>query len=308
MSKVSIIIPAREEKLENLGRTLDSIYSSATGEFEVIIGFDDDRSHISVNEENRIFDLPNLRQITFGKSVGIKTNINTLAAMATGKYLLKLDAHTSVGKGFDEILQQNMEDDWVVTPRFYVLNKDTWKVQDERFYDYFYLCCPFTDPKGFRFKAGGHWPERTKERLDNVYTDHTGVYRNLDETPQIHGSAWFMTKDRFFELGGFPLQDPYGHGQEPLWLGLRNWLMGGKVMVNKKTWYAHLHQNSNERGYPEDKKHTEYTYKLVAEHFVNNKGYYLHDFEWFIKKFMPMPTWPENWEEIYADYLAKQYE
>lgn len=296
MNKVSIIIPARKEKLENLERTIDSIYNNATGEFEVILGLDD-TSQFPRNDRSAH---GNWTYIDFANHVGIKTNINALAAMATGKYLLKLDAHTSVGKGFDEILQQNMEDDWVVTPRFYVLDGKTWEWQDERFYDYFYLSCPFTDPRGFRFKAGGHWPEKTKERLES--------YPTVDETPQIHGSAWFMTKDRFFELGGFPLQDPYGHGQEPLWLGLRNWLMGGKVMVNKKTWYAHLHQNSNERGYPEDKKHTEYTYKQVAEHFVNNKGYYLHDFEWFVKKFMPMPTWPDNWEEIYSDYLAKQYE
>jgi hypothetical protein len=184
-----------------------------------------------------------------------------------------------------------MQDDWVVTPRFYVLNEKTWQVQDDRFYDYFYLSCPLTDSRGLRFKAGGHWPERTQERLKSHPT--------VDETPQIHGSGWFMTKDRFFELGGFPLQDPYGHGQEPLWLGLRNWLMGGKVMVNKLTWYAHLHQNSRDRGYPEDKTHTEKTYNQVAEYFLNNQGNYLHDFEWFVKKFMPMPSWPEDWKQSY---------
>ena len=148
-----------------------------------------------------------------------------------------------------------------------------------------------------RFKAGGHWGERTKEReADPFYSrgiaDNTPYDTHLDETPQIHGSCWFMEKDRFFELGGFPLQDPYGHGQEPLWLGLKNWLMGGKVMVNKKTWYAHLHQNSSQRGYPEDKAATERTYNLTAAYFVKQPG-----FEQFIEKFMPMPTWEPYWKE-----------
>ncbi len=296
--KTSIIIPARQEKYENLKRTIDSIYANATGEFEVIIGFNDDRNHLSTTEEENILQRPNLRYITFGDNVGIKTNINSLASLATGKYLFKLDAHTSVGKGFDEILQQDMQDDWVVTPRFKIIKND-WTIQQrdgqEEFYDYFYLSCPFTDPRGFRFKAGGHWPERTKERLESHPT--------LDETPQIHGSAWFMTKDRFFELGGFPLQDPYGHGQEPLWLGLRNWLQGGKVMVNKKTWYAHLHQNSNERGYPEDRAHTERTYNQVASYFLENKGHFLYDFVVFVEQFMPMPSWPEDWRIRYAEYI-----
>ena len=285
MGKVSIIIPSRAENHNNLERTIRGIYENATGEFEVIVGYNGQPAHPGfVNFEPRE---GNFRQIRFPENIGIKGNINALAASATGKYLFKLDAHCSVGKGFDEILKADMEEDWIVMPRFYVLNGETWQWQDERFYDYFYLSCPFTDPRGFRFKAGGHWPERTRERLESHPT--------LDETPQIHGSGWFMTKDRFFELGGFPINDPYGHGQEPLWLGLKNWLMGGKVMVNKKTWYAHLHQNSSQRGYPEDKAATEKTYRLTAEHFVGNRGHYLHSFDWFVHKFYPMPTWPENW-------------
>lgn len=288
MDKVSVLIPARGEKQENLERTITSIYQNATGEIEILIG-------INGAPFYSLGQWVNLKIINFPNNVGIKTNINTLAALATGKYLFKLDAHCAVGKGFDEILKSEMRDNWVVMPRFKII-KDDWSIQmrdgQEEFYDYFYLSCPFTDPRGFRFKAGGHWPERTKERLESHPT--------VDETPQIHGSGWFMTKDRFFELGGFPLQDPYGHGQEPLWLGLRNWLMGGKVMVNKKTWYAHLHQNSNERGYPEDRAHTERTYNEVADHFVNNRGHYLHDFEWFVDKFMPMPGWTEKWKEYYG--------
>ena len=282
MDKISIIIPACGEKRENLQRTLDSIRENATGKYEVIVGFNGEPD-FQISDD--IWE-PDTIKMVFPHNVGIKTNINALAAMATGKYIYKSDAHCSFGKGFDEILQQDMQDDWIVMPRFYVLNGETWKWQDERFYDYFYLSCPYTDPKGFRFKAGGHWPERTQERLLS--------HPNTDETPQIHGSGWFMTKDRFFELGGFPLQDPYGHAQEPLWLGLKNWLMGGKVMVNKRTWYAHLHQDSKERGYTEDRVHTEKTYNDVAHYWVKQPG-----FKEFIEKFSPMPSWPENWRELW---------
>lgn len=284
MDKVSIIIPARAEKPENLQRTLKSIYENATGEFEVLVGFNGEPFY-------DLLAYPDLTILPFSRPVGIKSNINALGAMADGKYLIKLDAHTSVGKGFDEILKADMQDDWIITPRFYVLNGETWQWQDDRFYDYFYLSCPFTDPKGFRFKAGGHWPERTKERLDAD---------SIDETPQIHGSCWFMTKDRFFELGGFPLTDPYSHGMEPIHLALRNWLKGGKVMVNKNTHYAHLHQDSKDRGYPEDRSHTEKTYNEVAKHYMGDKeSNMIHDMKWFInEKFPGMPGW-ENWEEYY---------
>jgi glycosyltransferase involved in cell wall biosynthesis len=292
MSKVSIIIPSRGEKPENLKRTLESIYENATGEFEVIVGFNGRPYQDLLFYKNlRVFESP--------ENIGLKPMLNKLARMATGEYIYKSDAHCSFGKGFDEILQSNMEDDWVVTPRFYVLDFITWDWQDNRFYDYFYLSCPFTDRKGLRFKAGGHWPERTKERLES--------HPYVDETPSMHGSGWFVNRKYFLDvLGGFPESDWDGHAQEPIWLGLKNWLMGGKLMVNKKTWYAHLHQQSNQRGYLEDRAHTEKTYNETASYWLLNEESNLkHNFEWFVDKFYPIPTWPENWEELYTQWKEK---
>ena len=288
MSKVSIIIPSRNEKY--LVKTLEDIFTKATGDIEVIVGLN------GKTEYPFAYDSEKLKVYQAEENIGLKPMLNKLVSIATGKYIFKIDAHTMLGEGFDEILQQNMEDDWVVTPRFYVLDAEKWEVQDDRFYDYFYLSCPFTDKRGLRFKAGGHWPERTKEKLDIL----------IDETPQMHGSGWFISKEYYEALGGFPEGDPMGHAQEPIWLGLKAWLTGGKLMVNKKTWYAHMHQDSKDRGYPEDKKATEQTYKWTADYWLNNGDEKrIHNFDWFVKKFMPMPTWPENWEELYENYRTK---
>jgi len=294
MAKISIIIPARGEDFKNLTRTLKSIYDNATGEYEVIVGFDGTVPY-TIDESE---DYPNLSCIDFPSTVGIKTNVNAMAAMATGKYIYKTDAHCSFGKGFDEILQADMEENWIVMPRFKII-KDDWSIQmrdgEEEFYDYFYLCCPLTDPKGFRFKAGGHWGERTREKLDIL----------IDETPQIHGSGYFMSKDYYFNtLGGFPNTDIYGHGMEPINLALKNWLKGGKVMVNKKTFYAHLHQDNSKRGYHMSKEQEVYTYDTTAKYWMANKEpNLLHDIKWFInEKFPGMPTWPNNWEELQKEY------
>ncbi len=317
MSKVSILVPSRNEvfKLPSgesvLQRTVRDIYEKATGEFEVLVGFDG-------LDYQDFPDYPNFQVVKFPSVVGIKTGINALAAMATGKYLYKTDAHCSFGKGFDEILQADMEEDWIVMPRFYVLNPETWEWQDDRFYDYFYLCCPFTDPRGFRFKAGGHWPEKTQEMLPGQPNNIVDFW--IDETPQIHGSGWFISKDHFFNgLGGFPNIDPYGHAQEPIWLGLKNWLGGGKVMVNKtwlsggavkvnkKTWYAHMHQQRDARGYHMGSSQEQVSYDLAANYWVGDKwAERKHDFEWFVDKFSPMPTWPENWKEMHQKWLQSR--
>ena len=288
MSKLSIIIPSRNEKW--LKNTLDNIYENATGDFEVLVGLNG-RTDYPLQG-----DYPNLTMVYESEDIGLKPMINMLAALANGKYIYKSDAHCAFGKGFDEILQKDMQDDWIVTPRFYVLDGKTWQWQDDRFYDYFYLCCPFTDKRGLRFKAGGHWPELTKERLES--------HPSVDETPQIHGSGWFVNRKYYFDtLKGFPEIDPFGHAQEPIWLALKNWLIGGKVMVNKNTWYAHLHQDSKDRGYPEDKSHTEKTYNEVARHFLlDMEPFTKYPFEWFVDKFMPMPSWNSDWREQLANW------
>lgn len=290
MAKVSILIPARGETYENMRRTIQSIYDNATEDFEVLVGLDGPPHY-------DFLEYPDVQIIKFPGVVGIKTNINALASLAQGKYIYKSDAHCSFSKGFDEVLQKDMEDNWIVTPRFYVLDGNTWEWQDDRFYDYFYLCCPFTDPRGLRFKAGGHWPEKTAEKLDVL----------IDETPQIHGSGWFMNKDYYFNgLGGFPNIDPYGHAQEPIWLALKNWLAGGKVMVNKNAWYAHLHQQNTNRGYRMDSAQDKLSYTIAVEYWLQDRWHERkHDFAWFVEHFMPMPTWPDNWKDILLEYQKK---
>jgi hypothetical protein len=295
MAKVSIIVPSCNEirevvpGLTVLQKTVQDIYEKATGDFEVIVGFNG-------LEYQDFPNYPNLRTVKLPENVGIKTMINILAIMAKGKYIYKTDAHCSFGTGFDEILQEDMQDNWIVTPRFYVLNGNTWTWQDERFYDYFYLCCPFTDPRGFRFKAGGHWPEKTKEKLDIL----------IDETPQIHGSGWFVDRDFFLnKIGGYWTKDPFGHAQEAPYLCLKTWLgsWGGKVMVNKKTWYAHMHQDNKEKGYHYTGDEEKQSYDLYAKYWMSDKWeerrYSIVD---FIKHFPDMPTWPTNWEELLLDW------
>lgn len=74
-------------------------------------------------------------------------------------------------------------------------------------------------------------------------------------------------------------------------------------MVNKKTWYAHMHQQGNKRGYSMSKHQTSLSYKLAVDYWLGDKWHERkHNFDWFVEKFMPMPTWPENWKELLASW------
>lgn len=302
MAKTSIIISSRNETWKtNTGETViqrmvRDIHEKATGDYEVWVTFDGEPFQ----------DMPdygdNYHYIYLPEAVGLRPALNMMARRATGDYLLKFDSHCSVGEGFDEILQRDMEWNWLVMPRFYVLNAEEWKWQDERFYDYMKLCCPLTDPKGFRFQAAGHWPERTAERLDGA---------KIDETMQMHGSAWFLSKKFFWEcLGGMDMKGYEHFSMEPPELCLKTWLgpWGGKVMVNKNTWYAHMHKGGQRpRGWPLSGSEIKRTYLWCAEYWMSNSWEErAHDLQWLVEKFYPIPTWPENWRELWDKWL-KEY-
>ena len=283
MIELSVVIPNYNSPFTS--KTIQGILDNAGCEVEVIVNVEDKWPEPLIEDER-------VHYIHGSAPIGMRAGINKCVALSKGKYIMKLDDHCMVGKNFGRILIESHQPDWVQVPQRYALNAEEWKIE-ERTDDKYPICQMYQDfpRKGKASDDGTHgveWRQRRNETQD----------QDLVESPSMQGSCWFMTKERFFELGGFPLTDPYGHGQEPLWIALRNWLMGGKVMVNKNTWYAHLHQNSSERGYPEDKAHTERTYNEVAKHFVENKGHYTHSFEWFVDKFYPMPSWPENWREL----------
>src|ERR1051326_1372040 len=103
MSKISIIIPSRNEKY--LDRTLDNIYKNATGDFEVLVGLNGPTQYPLKNNNYK-----NLFLIYESQDIGLKPMINHLAKLANGKYIFKSDAHCSFGEGFDEILQADMKD------------------------------------------------------------------------------------------------------------------------------------------------------------------------------------------------------
>ena len=289
--KVSIVIPSRNETF--VVRMVEDLLLKATGDVEIIV----------VQDGPPYQEFPNDRRIVVVNSpqMGLKPCVNFGVGIATGEYILKSDAHCMFGPGFDEILKADMEPNWVVVPRFYVLNAEEWKFQDDRFWDYFFLHCPFTDPKGFRFKAGGHWDRRTADRLDI----------SIDETMQMHGSAWFMTKTYFTKtLGGMSSVGYDTFGMEPPEIGLKTWLgaWDGKLMVNKKTWYAHMHKGRERpRGYPLSRERIQASYDYAARYWIGNEWQErVHNLQWLVEKFWPVPTWPDNWRELWHTWKVSQ--
>ena len=279
---LSVVIPARNEP--HLQKTIDSLLGSARGDIEVIAILD------GYWPDPPIRDNPAIKQIHFSESRGMRTSSNAAARIAKGKYLMKVDAHCIFGEGFDEILKADCERDWLVVPRRYSLDAENWVKMDKAPIDYMYLSYPLVDgPYG----TGLHGvPWREYEGRDGVKD------KPIDDLMSFQGSCWMMHREKFFEIGCADAEN-YHFFQEAQELGLKIWLSGGRVIRNKKTWYAHLHKSR--RGYPLGKNEKTDAERYSTDLWMNNKWVgQTRQMSWLIDKFAPVPGWPEDWEGAYG--------
>jgi hypothetical protein len=73
-------------------------------------------------------------------------------------------------------------------------------------------------------------------------------------------------------------------------------LYGGRVVRNKKTWYAHWHKNRS-RGFRLSKRRIVETEIYSMDYWMNNRWpKRKRDFKWIIDKFWPLDNWPDDWQ------------
>lgn len=287
---LSVIIPTFKDKV--LQRTIDSLLDNSEGSIEVIPVVDGYPATIKED--------PRVKPIHLEKNVGMRAAINEGLKVAKGEFIMKTDSHCLFGKGYDRIMAEDCKKNWLMIPRRYPLNLDEWRVTRGYIKDYHYLSFPKEGTYGFgTFPI--EWTARTYERLnDPKYI--------IDDTMTFQGSCYFANRKYFMEHVGFLDENDYSSFfDEPLEVGLKYWLGGGEVKVNKKTHYAHLFKNSNyykseplaDRSYKLNRE-TRACHSRAAKHWINNEEpKMLNKFEWLVEKFMPIPEWPtevEKWK------------
>jgi len=256
----SVVIPSRNEPY--LKKTILDLLSNAKDEIEVIAvldGYWEDIDKI-VNDKRVIY-------IHFPTSKGMRNTINSAIRIAKYPYILKTDAHCLFDPGFDRVLKNDCKDNYIVVPRRYRLDPIKWEITNGRPpVDYEYI--DSLDLHGVR------WEEKAVERKDVM----------VDDIISAQGSCWFMKKDFFNKLGGL---DDVNYGTfflEFQELAFKAWTHGGRVVVDKNTWYAHYHKVKS-RGYRLNDGEREKAVKFIQGWRKN------HKWREVIKKFLPMPTW-----------------
>lgn len=275
-----MIIPARKEPF--LQKTIDSFLEvSELVDVEVIAALDGPTMAEPKGDKR-------VRSVRLPEPRGMRAAINAGLEAATGDYVMKIDAHCTFGPGFDRIMLENCEEDSLLIPRRYSLDDINWLPMTRKpFRDYHFL----------------HFPVQTRYGYSMAPLDWIGKDGpEIDETMAFQGSCWLANRKFFKSLVG-SLDDrveTYGSfAAEQLEIGLKYWLSGRKVLVNKKTWYAHLWKMP--RHYQDSrfdpKTHAKFrdNWKWSTRHWFNNEEPNMkYPFFWLIEKFWPVPSWPEN--------------
>ena len=219
---LSIIIPSYKDPL--LQKTIDSLLENAEGEIEIIAVLDGYWPEPFLKDDKRV------KVIHFGENQGMRNAINSGVSISKGEYLMKCDSHCIFGKGYDRIILETIEDNWVVIPRRYFLDTEKWEVMDLPPVDYEKFCI---DRKLNKF-TGINWKNRAEERKDIM----------IDENMTMQGSCWIMSRKHWENAIGELSSEGYGtFAQEPIEITMKTFVAGGKIMSNKNTWYAHKHRS-----------------------------------------------------------------
>lgn len=283
---LSVIIPSRNEQF--LHKTIKDLLEKAVEPIEVIAVLDGYwPPHNEIIQDDRV------HYLHFSESIGMRGCINAGVNLAQGKYILKTDGHCMYAKGFDEILKADHQDDWVQIPRRHPLDPENWVIQertDDKYpIDYMFLTYPNDDTEwGGREFSGREWRERNDNEVLKA--------KLIDDAMSFQGSAWFMTKEYFNWL---ELMDEESYGsfwKEAQEIGFKCWLSGGRVVRNKKTWYAHLYKGKKYgRGYRLNKSGND-THRLNIEKWLNQKAWHKQKYpmSYLIRKFPDCPMWTEE--------------
>ena len=270
---ISVIIPSRTDA--HLQKTVDDLIAKAAGKIEIIVILDGySPTRFKGNAKTLVIQ---------SERIGMRAAINAGMNMAHGKYVMKLDEHCMMAPGYDKALIADCQPDWAVIPRRYRLDAEAWEVIEDGRPPIDYMYNAVKD----RSLRGRIWDSRGAQRQDIL----------IDDTMTFQGSCYFMQRDYWLSLL-HPLDDEhYGpFANEAQEISNKVWLSGGRVVVNKKTWYAHWHRHSEARNgnsyHFTNAEQAQFNRDLAKgraycrDYWLNNRWpERVHDYQWLADKF-----------------------
>ena len=302
MADLSVLIPSRNE--EFVRETIASVMDNAVMDTEIIAVLDGAWADPPIPQRDGV------TIVYHPQSIGQRAATNEAARISSARFLMKLDAHCAVAPGFDKELCESCQDDWIMVPRMYNLHAFDW-VCDQ---------CGFRRYQGTpsleceQCKANSWHKEivfkpRMSRRSDFMRFDsdlrfqYWGSFEGRPEGKGdicdlmcFVGAGWFLPREWYWEIGG--CDEGHGSwGQQGVEMACKGWLSGGRVVVNKRTWFSHMFRTGHGFGFPypihasDQERAREYSRELWR------KGKWeraVRPLSWLVGRFWPVPGWDDE--------------
>src|SRR3990167_5274383 len=320
MKDLSILIPSRNEMF--ISRTIEDILANIEADTEIIVVLDCAWADPPIPQNDRV------NVIYVPQRIGQRAATNMACKLSEAKYVMKCDAHCSFDKGFDRKMIEAFKvagDDVTMVPVMRNLWAFDWKCVKcgKRWYQGpTPTMCKETNVKktgkpcdsrkfirkmiwkgkqnpqstSFCFDATPHfqyfedWKHRSQYEKDKKE-------KGLTQTLSLQGSAWMLTRDKYWEIN--ICDENFGSwGSQGIEVALKTWLSGGQVLVNHKTWYAHMFRTQGgDFGfpYPIRSKDQDKAKQFAKDLFFNNNwDKQIQPLSWLVEKFWPVKGWSEE--------------
>jgi glycosyltransferase involved in cell wall biosynthesis len=297
---LSILIPARNEMF--LGATINDILRNIEGKTQIIVVLDGFKPDPPLAPDPRILLIYN------PEAVGQRAATNQAAKLSKAKYVMKVDAHCSFDKGFDVKMMEVMHDDWTMAPLMKNLHAFDWVCEDghrryqgpsgpcnvcgkETTRDVVWIAKDSPKSISYCFDATPHF------QYFGEYSKRPEARGDITESMSLQGSCFMMTRAKYWELG--ICDENFGSwGSQGIEVAAKTWLSGGAVMVNHKTWYAHMFRTQGgdfSFPYPISGRDQEKAKRMARDLFFNNKWpLQKRPLSWLVERFWPVKGWTDE--------------
>lgn len=314
--ELSILIPARNETW--LARTVQDILEHREAETEIIVVLDGQWADPPLPVHERLI------VVHLGRSIGQRAATNLACRLARGKYVMKVDAHCAFDQGFDRKMLEafaDAGDDVTMVPAMRNLHVFDWVCEScgSRWYqsptptrcmvEGRNARTPNPDCESTKFRRDVVWIP--KEKPENVsycfdaephfqyfhdWTKRPGWGGDLVESMSLQGSCFMLTKERYWALN--VSDESFGSwGSQGIEVACKTWLSGGRVLVNRRTWYAHLFRTQGGDfafPYPQDERAVQEAKRKARELFFGNRWPgQVRPLSWLVDRFWPVKGWTD---------------
>ena len=304
--KLSILIPSNSEIF--LAKTIEDILTNTGEETEIIAVLD------GVWAEPAIPQHPRVNIIYIPKSIGQRAATNLACELSKAKYVMKVDAHCAFDKDFGKkMIEAFTDDNAVIVPVMKNLHAFDWKCFKcgRKIYQDNKPVCPdcsnemkrkmIWQPRSgsstsYCFDSEPHFQYFQEYRQRKEYLEQAKT--GLTESMSLQGSCFMCTREKYNELN--ICDEAFGNwGNQGIEVACKIWLSGGKVLINHKTWYAHMFRTKPQNGFGfpwnKNENRVQDTKKKVWDSFFDGSfKQQIYPMSWLLKKFWPVPGWSQE--------------